>query len=185
VEGDEVKSPKPPPPRALTAQAAGVKVATAFIGAKPKTFTTTKAKKEFTRVRRLILGSEVKPRKAKTLRSRALRPLVAQALKGLGPVDREFKTLVEAYCEIAINGCLTFARKQHDYGPQNIGQGGPLGVLIRLNDKVQRMLNLAGKTAKNESKVDTADDAHVYGAILRLLLAGKWPGATRAKALQV
>lgn len=127
--------------------------------------------------RTLVL--KVKHPRRRAPRSRALRPLLAQIERNVGPLSGEIRTLVEAYCEVAIRGAVTFARKQKDYGPGNIAGGGALGVLIRLRDKVERQLNLAGQEALNESKADTAEDAHVYGGILSLVLAGLWPRMTK------
>ena len=56
-----------------------------------------------------------------------------------------------------------------------------IGVAIRLNDKIQRMLNLSlkkleGKAAevRDESLSDTAVDICNYGAILTMILSHRW-----------
>ena len=76
-----------------------------------------------------------------------------------------------------------FAKKQHDYGPGNISMGGNkelalLGIAIRTNDKVQRLLNILhnnkGKTAVNETIVDTLQDLSIYGIIAQILNNDKW-----------
>tara|TARA_R110002051_G_scaffold260880_1_gene320787 strand:- start:330 stop:758 length:429 start_codon:yes stop_codon:yes gene_type:complete len=79
-----------------------------------------------------------------------------------------------------------FDRKQHDYGSRNIA-GWPtknmnvFGVLVRLNDKIQRLANLTQKAAngdgpkvQDEKLSDTAHDICNYGAILELLVTNRW-----------
>ena len=84
-------------------------------------------------------------------------------------------------------GCISlFDQKQQDYGPKNIAAFedktmNMLATTIRLNDKVQRLLNLLQKQAKdsnsspnNESIRDSARDVSNYGLILALLEGDKW-----------
>lgn len=81
-----------------------------------------------------------------------------------------------------MNDCYKlFARKQSDYGLGNIGMNGNrrlalMGLAIRLNDKVQRLLNIldSGKEGMNESLEDTSMDITNYGAILNTVLKDKW-----------
>ncbi len=79
-----------------------------------------------------------------------------------------------------------FDRKQQDYGSRNIASFdnktlNMLATAIRLNDKVQRLLNLLQKqlktpeaTPNNESIRDNARDVSNYGLILALLEQDKW-----------
>jgi len=76
-----------------------------------------------------------------------------------------------------------FAKKQHDYGPGNISMGGNkelslLALAIRMNDKVQRLLNILhnnkGETAVKESLQDTFQDLSVYGIIAQIVSEDKW-----------
>jgi hypothetical protein len=75
-----------------------------------------------------------------------------------------------------------FQKKQLDYGPGNISDGwngfGPASLLIRMNDKMQRMihLNKTGANPNNESLVDSLNDIANYAMIMRLCLSGQWPG---------
>jgi len=75
-------------------------------------------------------------------------------------------------------------RKQLDYGPHNISLRGPLGVVVRLTDKVERAWNLltSGRPPENESLYDTAVDIANYGLILMLLLSGEWGLPMEAEA---
>ena len=76
-----------------------------------------------------------------------------------------------------------FAHKQHDYGPGNNSMGGNkelslLALAIRMNDKVQRLLNILhnnkGETAVEESLKDTFQDLSVYGVIAQIVNNDKW-----------
>lgn len=75
-------------------------------------------------------------------------------------------------------------RKQLDYGPQNISAWGPIGVAVRLTDKIERLRNLLlkGRKPQNESLRDTAIDIANYGLILLLLLDGEWGLPMEAEA---
>ena len=63
------------------------------------------------------------------------------------------------------------ASKQHDYGHGNITAFGLQGVLVRLSDKVERLINLKSKVgkAKNESLADTLRDIVGYCVIALML----------------
>jgi hypothetical protein len=66
-----------------------------------------------------------------------------------------------------VEAILLFEKKQLDYGPNNISDFGEFGVLVRLNDKVNRLKNLFDTKveAKNESIADTWKDITNYGLI--------------------
>ncbi len=75
-----------------------------------------------------------------------------------------------------------------DYGPSNIAMGSSLktddekrlslvGLIVRVNDKVQRLLNLMVKNnreAQNEPTVDAFKDLACYGIIAQIVQNGKW-----------
>ena len=85
-----------------------------------------------------------------------------------------------------------WALKQHDYGDSNIRLGlnlssssersqnnrlAQLGVVIRMNDKVSRLINLYkkdGVTAIDETIEDTALDIMNYANMLMVLKSNKW-----------
>lgn len=81
-----------------------------------------------------------------------------------------------------------FCKKQMDYGPSNIALGTPLsksehikasltGIVIRANDKMQRLLNLIvvnGREPVNESIADSFVDLAVYSNIALIVQSGKW-----------
>ena len=67
--------------------------------------------------------------------------------------------------------CALLASKQHDYGHGNITAFGLKGVLVRLSDKVERLINLKSKKfkAQNESLLDTLRDIVGYCVIALML----------------
>jgi hypothetical protein len=81
-----------------------------------------------------------------------------------------------------------FCKKQMDYGPGNIAMGTTLqtdderllsttATIVRMNDKVQRLLNLVVKNRRspqNESVDDAFMDLSVYGVIARIVTSDKW-----------
>tara|TARA_R110000824_G_scaffold280830_1_gene469046 strand:- start:223 stop:543 length:321 start_codon:yes stop_codon:yes gene_type:complete len=98
-------------------------------------------------------------------------------------IEERFPETMELFETITKEQYELFAKKQHDYGPGNISMGGNselalLALAIRMNDKVQRMLNIMhtnkGKTAVEETLRDTFSDISVYGVIAQIVLDGKW-----------
>ena len=86
-----------------------------------------------------------------------------------------------------IENIILFDRKQSDYGSKNIAAWDKkdlniLGVGFRLNDKLQRLMNLTWKRienkespdVENEPMLDTAKDIENYGTILELLESDEW-----------
>ena len=86
------------------------------------------------------------------------------------------------------NMYLTFCRKQYDYGPNNIAMGtllsndkeismSLLGIIVRLNDKVNRLVNLATKhdfKAQNEPIEDAFLDVAIYCVMALIVKSRKW-----------
>lgn len=70
----------------------------------------------------------------------------------------------------------TFIKKHKDYGKGNILDTGELGVLFRINDKVNRLKNLMNTNCepKNESINDTWLDIAVYAVIALILRSGEF-----------
>lgn len=66
------------------------------------------------------------------------------------------------------------ARKQHDYGHGNITAFGERGLVVRINDKIERLANLLarGDGYANESIEDTLDDVVGYALIGIMLHQG-------------
>tara|TARA_B100000287_G_C20317307_1_gene656328 strand:+ start:69 stop:458 length:390 start_codon:yes stop_codon:yes gene_type:complete len=94
---------------------------------------------------------------------------------------KEFKRIQDEQYEV-------FCKKQMDYGPSNISMGTGVGesinkklsltaLVIRINDKVQRLLNLVvtnDREAQNEPVEDAFKDLSVYGIIAQIVKNGKW-----------
>lgn len=81
-----------------------------------------------------------------------------------------------------------FVKKQRDYGPGNINAFGEFGILVRTNDKIERLKNLYSKNSftqnpgekvniptSNESVDDTWMDIATYAMIALLVRRGQWP----------
>ena len=82
----------------------------------------------------------------------------------------------------------TFCKKQYDYGQHNITLGMDMSdpdsrhlsitaIIIRINDKVQRLFNLVLRRkakAQNEPVEDAFKDLSVYGIIAQIVSNEKW-----------
>ena len=94
---------------------------------------------------------------------------------------KEFKRLQKEQYEL-------FCKKQMDYGPSNIAMGTELktdeekrlskiGLIVRINDKIQRLINLVIKNnreAQNEPTIDAFKVLGCYGIIAQIVQNGKW-----------
>tara|TARA_Y100000401_G_scaffold77851_1_gene63463 strand:+ start:348 stop:671 length:324 start_codon:yes stop_codon:yes gene_type:complete len=98
-------------------------------------------------------------------------------------VEIKFPKTMERFKEINNEQIELFAKKQHDYGPGNISMGGDkelalIALAVRMNDKVQRLLNILhnnnGKTAVEETLKDTFQDLSIYGIIAQIVYDEKW-----------
>ena len=72
-----------------------------------------------------------------------------------------------------------FKKKQSSYGPKNISTFGEKGVVVRMNDKLQRLIQIVWH--ENEDKIedekieDTYLDLADYALIAILVRNGLWP----------
>lgn len=84
----------------------------------------------------------------------------------------------KAFQEAAYLAAQEFAelviKKQMDYGPRNIMDFGEYGILVRLNDKLQRLINLFKKDQEpeNETVDDTWDDIGGYAFVRKMVRKG-------------
>jgi len=64
--------------------------------------------------------------------------------------------------------------KQRDYGKGNIIKFGHIGIMVRVSDKIERLLNLMknNRNPSNESVVDSYKDISNYALIGIMLLRG-------------
>ena len=95
----------------------------------------------------------------------------------------QYPNTCKEFEDILIEMLDLFLRKQADYGPTNVGMGSEvvdtddkvrrslMGLSVRLNDKVQRLLNLTlnNKEPNNESLDDTLIDIANY-AVMALIV---------------
>ena len=103
-------------------------------------------------------------------------------------IEKNYPQTAKEFQRIQFEQWLLFCKKQMDYGPSNISMGTPLktedekrlsvvGLIVRVNDKIQRLLNLIVKNnrkAQNEPTVDAFKDLACYGIIAQIVKNGKW-----------
>ena len=103
-------------------------------------------------------------------------------------IEKHYPETAKEFQKIQSQQYLTFCKKQMDYGPSNISMGTGVGeavniklattaLVIRINDKVQRLLNLVvsnDRDAQNEPVEDAFQDLSVYGIIAQIVRNGKW-----------
>ena len=103
-------------------------------------------------------------------------------------IEKEYPETSKEFHKIQFEQWSTFCKKQMDYGPSNIAMGTTLktkedrrlsliGLIVRINDKVQRLMNLVVKhnrDAQNEPVMDAFKDLSVYGIIAQIVDNDKW-----------
>ena len=103
-------------------------------------------------------------------------------------IEEHYPETAKEFQRLQFEQWQLFCRKQMDYGPTNISMGTPLatdsekrlslvGLIVRINDKVQRLLNLMVKNnreAQNEPSIDAFKDLACYGIIAQIVQNGKW-----------
>ena len=103
-------------------------------------------------------------------------------------IEQEYPETAKEFQKIQYEQWATFCMKQMDYGPSNIAMGTALktkedrrlsliGLIVRINDKIQRLMNLVVKhnrDAQNEPVMDAFKDLSVYGIIAQIVDNGKW-----------
>jgi len=95
----------------------------------------------------------------------------------LSKLKPEHEEIILEFFRVQIQALKLFRDKQYDYGPENISNFGDIGVLVRLNDKIERLKNLmfSNKEAHNESIADTWIDIGNYGLIGLMCAINTWP----------
>jgi hypothetical protein len=79
---------------------------------------------------------------------------------------------VSQMIEIQKEALSIFTKKNHDYG-DSFATYGPVGVIVRMGDKIQRLQNISKKgivMVNDESVRDTLLDLHNYCAMAMMLL---------------
>lgn len=103
-------------------------------------------------------------------------------------IEENYPQTAKAFKEIQAEQYKVFCIKQMDYGPSNIAMGTQLkddadkrlskvGLIVRMNDKIQRLINLVikhNRKAQNEPTIDAFKDLSVYSIIAQIVDKGKW-----------
>ena len=106
----------------------------------------------------------------------------------VGYIKENYPATEEMFQEELNNMYMTFCKKQYDYGPNNIAMGtllkndkeintSLLGIIVRMNDKINRLLNLSTKhdlKAQNEPIEDAFLDIAIYCLMALIVKLGKW-----------
>lgn len=82
------------------------------------------------------------------------------------------------FLRIALENTILMDRKQQDYGSKNISGFGTFGVIVRANDKFERLkhiLTAGRKRAVNEAMTDSFRDISNYCIIALMLESKVWP----------
>ena len=103
-------------------------------------------------------------------------------------IEKTYPETAKEFQRLQFEQWNLFCKKQMDYGPSNIAMGTSLntddekrlskiGLIVRINDKIQRLINLVVKNnreAQNEPVMDAFKDLSVYGIIAQIVDNGKW-----------
>jgi hypothetical protein len=103
-------------------------------------------------------------------------------------IEKTYPETAKEFQRLQFEQWNLFCKKQMDYGPSNIAMGTSLntpeekrlskiGLIVRINDKVQRLINLVVKNnreAQNEPTIDAFKDLACYGIIAQIVDNGKW-----------
>ena len=102
-------------------------------------------------------------------------------------IEKNYPQTAGAFKAFQHDQYILFCKKQKDYGSGNITLGGDIekeddmkfalqGLIIRMSDKMNRMLNLIRKqlTPENESLDDAFQDISIYGIIARIVEERAW-----------
>jgi len=106
----------------------------------------------------------------------------------ISKIEKEWPEMTEEFRAIQDEQYKLFCIKQNDYGTGNIAMGTMLdspdnirlsltGLIVRMNDKINRLLNLVvknGETPENEPISDSFKDLSVYGIMSQIVASGKW-----------
>lgn len=104
--------------------------------------------------------------------------------------------LAQAVAPVLIQNLITLEKKQRDYGPHNLTKFGSFGVVVRMNDKMERITNLMNKrqansaermagrmcspnSVYNEPMSDSFLDLANYAMIAYVMQQNLWPNESR------
>ena len=106
----------------------------------------------------------------------------------ISKIEKEWPEMTKEFQAIQQEQYRLFCIKQNDYGTGNIAMGTMLdtpdnirlaltGLIVRMNDKINRLLNLVvknGETPENEPISDSFKDLSVYGIMSQIVANEKW-----------
>lgn len=104
------------------------------------------------------------------------------------PTEVKYPNQCKQFKKMLDSMYATHLDKNLDYSPMNVLGTGELGTVVRLWDKMARLMSLYGfeiymtkageytkpKVPKNESVEDTLEDMANYAVILNILRSGNW-----------
>lgn len=94
--------------------------------------------------------------------------------------------IVMDFAKQQITNSILFAKKQFDYGPENVSLIGERGLFHRATEKWARLRNVVRRgRALNESVEDSWGDLSVLSSMAQMVRAGRWPGTNPLDALIV
>lgn len=99
----------------------------------------------------------------------------------IGRLYRELELKTKAgqiALSIALENIKLLDNKQLDYGSKNVSGFGTFGVVVRMNDKFERIKNLfknKRRRAINESIRDSFRDLSNYAIIAYMVETNQWP----------
>jgi ASC-1-like (ASCH) protein len=84
-------------------------------------------------------------------------------------------TELKAFARAQKDGLDIFADRHRKYGAGNIGRFGLLGIVVRLSDKLERLINSGDNdTFDDETLEDTLIDIANYATIGVVVHRGEW-----------
>ncbi len=85
----------------------------------------------------------------------------------------------QSFRQVLDEAFVLWQKKHQAYGPYNISYFGERGILVRVWDKIQRLLRLVWNGVENPLSNETIDDTWmdiaIYCLIALLVRRGQWP----------
>ena len=114
--------------------------------------------------------------------------MIKEKINPIAYIEKTYPETAKEFQRLQFEQYELFCKKQMDYGPSNIAMGTELktddekrlskiGLIVRINDKIQRLINLVVKNnreAQNEPTIDAFKDLACYGIIAQIVQSGKW-----------
>lgn len=101
--------------------------------------------------------------------------------------EQKYPEQTKRFRELLEEEYQTHLEKNADYSAWNVNATGQIGLVVRMWDKMARIMSLTGfdigtgkfsgeklNQVKDETIVDTAKDMGVYAKIFRIFSEGKW-----------